>query len=88
MDLRPAKEFKEKRLPGARSIPVTELDRRFSEIPRAGRVVLYCGCPPGGTDESYSYLYLKEKGYRNVAVLEGGLAEWLKRRLPLESATP
>jgi rhodanese-related sulfurtransferase len=85
VDLRPAKEFNEKRLPGARSIPVTELDKRISEIPRAGRVVLYCGCPPGGADESYSYLYLRENGYRNVAVMEEGFAGWLKRKFAIES---
>jgi rhodanese-related sulfurtransferase len=85
VDLRPVKEFKEKRLPGAVSIPVTELDRRFSEIPRAGRVVLYCGCAPGGADESYSYLYLREKGYRNVTIMEGGFSDWLKRNFPVEA---
>jgi rhodanese-related sulfurtransferase len=85
VDLRPVKEFKEKRLPGARSIPITELDKRFSEIPRTGRVVLYCGCPPGGADESYSYLYLREKGYRNVSVMEAGFSNWIKQKYPTEA---
>jgi rhodanese-related sulfurtransferase len=85
VDLRPVKEFKEKRLPGARSIPVTELDKRFSEIPKTGRVVLYCGCPPGGADESYSYLYLREKGYRNVSVMEAGFSHWVMQKYPTEA---
>jgi rhodanese-related sulfurtransferase len=85
VDLRPVKEFKEKRLPGARSIPVTELDKRFSEIPKTGRVVLYCGCPPGGADESYSYLYLRDQGYRNVSVMEAGFSNWVKQKYPTES---
>jgi rhodanese-related sulfurtransferase len=85
VDLRPVKEFKEKRLPGARSIPVTELDKRFSEIPKTGRVVLYCGCPPGGADESYSYLYLRDQGYRNVSVMEAGFSKWVKQKYPTES---
>jgi Rhodanese-like domain len=44
VDLRPAKEFEQQRLPGARSIPSTELASRFSEIPKTVRVVLYCAC--------------------------------------------
>ena len=84
-DLRPVKEFKEKRLPGARSIPVTELEKRFNEIPKTGRVVLYCGCPPGGADESYSFLFLREKGYRNVSVMETGFSNWLKQNYPTEA---
>lgn len=84
VDLRPVKEFKEKRLPGARSIPVTELEKRFSEIPKTGRVVLYCGCPPGGADESYSFLFLREKGYRNVSVMETGFSHWVKQNYPTE----
>ena len=85
VDLRSAKEFRERRLPGARSLPVTDLEKRFNEIPKGGRVVLYCGCEPGGADESYSYLYLREKGYRNVSVMEGGFADWLKRSYPVET---
>src|SRR6266536_1648259 len=45
IDLRPLGDFQKTRLPGARSLPLTELDRRFHEIPKAGRVVLYCDCP-------------------------------------------
>jgi rhodanese-related sulfurtransferase len=85
VDLRPAKEFKEKRIPGSRSIPVTELEKRLSEIPRSGRVVLYCGCPPGGADESYSFLLLREKGYRNVSVMEAGFSHWVKQKYPTEA---
>jgi rhodanese-related sulfurtransferase len=84
VDLRPVKEFKEKRLPGARSIPVTELEKRFGEIPKTGRVILYCGCPPGGADESYSYLYLREQGYRNISVMEAGFSNWVKQKYPVE----
>ena len=85
VDLRPVKEFKEKRLPGARSIPVTELEKRFGEIPKTGRVILYCGCPPGGANESYSYLYLREQGYRNVSVMEAGFSSWVKQKYPTEA---
>jgi len=85
VDLRPAGDFQKAHLPGALSIPITELAKRIDEIPKAGRVVLYCACPPGGVDESSSYLMLRGKGYRNVAVLENGFSSWAQRKFPIES---
>lgn len=85
IDLRSAAEYKEQRLPGARSIPLKELDKRHGEIPKTGRVILYCGCPPGNVEEGYAYQLLRDLGYRNISVLEGGFAEWRKRGYPVES---
>jgi len=84
VDLRPVGDFNKARLPGAISIPVSELQKRYAEIPTSGRIVLYCSCPPGGVDESYSYLMLRGKGYRNVSVLENGFAAWTQRKMPTE----
>ncbi|HWP56851.1 MAG TPA: rhodanese-like domain-containing protein [Candidatus Acidoferrales bacterium] len=83
VDLRSPKEFQQKRLPGARSIPVAELDKRLSEIPKSGRVILYCGCRPG--DDSYAYFLLRDNGYRNLAVLDDGFEGWLRRKFPVET---
>jgi rhodanese-related sulfurtransferase len=80
VDLRPAGDYQKARLPGALSIPIADLAKRYGEIPKAGRVVLYCGCPPGGVDESYAYLMLRGKGYRNVVLLEDGFAAWTRRK--------
>lgn len=86
IDLRPAAEFKAERLPRAQSIPLNELSRRHAEIPKTGRVVLYCGCPPGKVEEGYAYQTLRDLGYRNVSVLEGGFAEWRNRGYPVETS--
>jgi rhodanese-related sulfurtransferase len=85
VDLRPAGDFQKARLPGAISIPISELQKRHQEIPKSGRVILYCACPPGGVDESYSYLALRGKGYRNVSVLEDGFSGWAQRKFPMVS---
>jgi rhodanese-related sulfurtransferase len=82
VDLRPAAEFKQNRLPGARSIPMTELKQRLSEIPRAGRVILYCDCRPA--DEADAFYLLRVYGYRNVAVLQEGFSRWTSLNYPLE----
>ena len=85
VDLRSTSDFQKSRLPGARSIPIAELQKRYQEIPKSGRVILYCSCPPGGIDESYSYLALRGKGYRNISVLQDGFSGWLQRNFPTES---
>jgi len=85
VDLRSASDFQMSRLPGARSIPIADLQKRYQEIPKSGRVILYCACPPGGVDEAYSYLALRGKGYRNVSVLQDGFSGWAQRKFPTES---
>jgi rhodanese-related sulfurtransferase len=88
VDLRTPAEFEQGRLPDARSIPIAELHKRWSEIPKAGRIVMYCPCPMGDRDESFAFLLLRGESYRNVSVLEGGYAEWVKRGYPVQTGSP
>ena len=83
-DLRSAEEFKAARLPGAHSIPLKDLTRRFAQVPTTGRVVLYCACPDGNIEEGHAYQLLRGFGYRNVSVMEGGFAAWQQLGYPLE----
>jgi rhodanese-related sulfurtransferase len=83
VDLRPAKEFQENRLPGARSIPTTELLKRFEEIPKSGQVVLYCACTINEIAERAAFLEFR--GYRNIFVMAEGYSGWVKRGYPLET---
>ncbi|HTF93334.1 MAG TPA: rhodanese-like domain-containing protein, partial [Verrucomicrobiae bacterium] len=64
IDLRPAKEFQQTRLPGARSIPIAEMASRYGEIPKTGRVILYCDCKT--YDISDRAVFLEYRGYRNI----------------------
>lgn len=84
-DLRDPEEFKRDRLPGAVSLPLQQLQSQQDKVPRAGRVVLYCSCPPGKIEEGYSYQLLRNAGYRNVSVLEGGISEWQRLGHPIET---
>jgi rhodanese-related sulfurtransferase len=88
VDLRTAPEFAKGRLPDARSIPVAELHKRWEEIPKAGRIVMYCPCPMGERDESFAFLLLRGESYRNVSVLDGGYTEWAKRGYPVQTGSP
>ena len=84
IDLRPTGDFQKTRLPGARSVPMKELDKRFREIPQSGRVVFYCDCPQNQIIEEV-YQLLKDYGYRNTAVMADGLKEWVRRKYPVET---
>jgi rhodanese-related sulfurtransferase len=83
IDLRPAKEFQQNRLPGARSIPIAEVASRFNEIPKSGRVVLYCDCKP--YDVADRAVFLEYRGYRNIFIMPEGYSGWVKRGYPLET---
>lgn len=84
IDLRALGDFQKTRLPGAQSLPLKELDRRFHEIPKSGRVVLYCDCPQNQLIEE-AYQLLKDYGYRNIAVLADPFQDWLRRKYPVET---
>ena len=85
IDLRTTKEFQERRLPGARSIPMKDLEKHLSSIPRAGRVILYCDCPqPTLIQDAYQVLK-DDHGYRNIAIMPEGIKGWVQRKFPVAS---
>jgi rhodanese-related sulfurtransferase len=84
IDLRPVKEFQEKRIPGSRSIPSAELDKRIGEVPRSGRVVVYAATPQNEIADSVFELFEDNK-YRNVTFMLEGFPGWLKLRYPVET---
>jgi rhodanese-related sulfurtransferase len=85
IDLRPDKDYKEKRLPGARSIPIKELDKNLRIIPRAGRVILYCDCPQNVLIQDAYQVLKDDHGYRNIAIMPEGIKGWLQRKFPTEA---
>jgi rhodanese-related sulfurtransferase len=81
VDMRKAPEYKAGHLPGAISLPVTELERRYREIPKSPRVVLYCSCP---LEEMGSvYTFLSSLGWKNHVVLEDGFDGWYRSQFPI-----
>src|SRR5262245_19173185 len=85
IDLRSTKEFQERRLPGARSIPMKELEKNLKSIPRSGRVILYCDCPQATLIQDAFQVLKDDHGYRNIAIMPEGIKGWLQRKLPVES---
>jgi rhodanese-related sulfurtransferase/DNA-binding transcriptional ArsR family regulator len=84
LDVRPEDEYGLGHLPGALNIPLRELERRLSELPRRREIVAYCRGP-------YCVLSfeavaaLRARGFK-VRRLEEGFPEWKAAGLPIEAS--
>ncbi|MBI2502615.1 MAG: metalloregulator ArsR/SmtB family transcription factor [Candidatus Latescibacteria bacterium] len=82
LDVRPEVEYRAGHIPGARSIPISELQARLREIPKSREIVAYCRGPYCVfADEAVALL--RAKGYR-VRRFEQGLPDWRALGLPVE----
>jgi rhodanese-related sulfurtransferase len=82
LDVRPSQEYATAHLPHARSLPVDELKKRLSEVPKGVPVVAYCRGPFCLMAKDAVEL-LRKKGYRAMH-LSDGVAEWRAQGLPIE----
>lgn len=81
IDVRPEEEFRSGHIPGAFSIPVAQLKRRLSEIPKKREVVAYCR-GPYCVYSVEAVGILRKHGYRARRADEG-LPDWRARSLPV-----
>ncbi len=85
IDVRPAEEFAAGHIPGALSVPLSELKGRIAELPRAAEIVAYCRGP-------YCVLapqaieILRRAGLR-ARRFEDGFPEWRLAGLPVAAAS-
>lgn len=82
LDVRPEDEFALGHLPGALSMPLSELERRLSELPKDREIVAYCRGPYCVLSVE-AVASLSAKGYR-VRRLEDGFPEWKAAGLEVE----
>ena len=82
IDVRPAEEFEIAHLPYARSMPLSELERRLSELPRGADIVAYCRGPFCLLSDEAQKL-LTRQGYSARKLLDG-VAEWQAAGMPLD----
>jgi rhodanese-related sulfurtransferase len=81
IDVRPGAEYDAGHIPGARSVPPDEVQRRLRALPKDVDVVAYCRGPfCVYADEAVRAL--RRRGVR-AARLEDGLPEWRRAGLPL-----
>lgn len=81
LDVRPSEEFQVGHIPGAHSVPLSELKHRIASLPKDEEIVAYCRGP-------YCVLaveavaMLREHGFRAIR-LEDGVQDWRTRGYPV-----
>jgi rhodanese-related sulfurtransferase len=70
LDVRERWEFELARIEGSTLVPMSELERRFSELDPAAQTVVICH---HGVRSAYVTQALQRAGFPDVANLEGGL---------------
>lgn len=83
IDVRPAVEYRAGHLPFARSMPLTEIERRLAELPAGKEIVAYCRGPYCLMSEEAVGL-LRERGFQ-ARKISDGVAEWAADGLPIEA---
>lgn len=73
VDVRFPGEWAQGAIPGAVHIPLDQLEERLGEIPREGRVAVYC---QSGLRSSTAASLLEQAGFGDVIDLAGGYSGW------------
>jgi rhodanese-related sulfurtransferase len=81
LDVRPTAEYRAGHIRGAVSVPLSELKKRLTELPKGREIVAYCRGPYCVLAPQAVSL-LQARGRRAVAMGDG-VAEWRARGLPV-----
>jgi rhodanese-related sulfurtransferase len=81
VDVREYPEYAGGRVPGARLIPLGELERRGGELDRSRAVYLVCR---SGRRSAEAQQTLRGLGFTDVIDVEGGMLAWEQAGLPVE----
>jgi rhodanese-related sulfurtransferase len=84
LDVRPALEYRAGHIPGARSVPLTELGSVAAKLPRRRQIVAYCRGPYCVYADDAVRL-LQGRGLK-ARRLDVGLPEWRRAGLPVETS--
>ena len=80
LDVRQPDEFRSGHIAGAKLIPLNELQRKLSELPKGREIA--CICASGNRSTSAAKLLVKE-GF-NVLNVQGGMLAWRRAKLPVQ----
>lgn len=82
VDARPFKKYQQETIPGAISIPDTEINKLIGRFPinKKERIILFCGGYACAKSHKVANALIS-KGYKDVSVFAGGLPTWKKAGL-------
>jgi len=78
LDVRTPSEYRQQRLNGAVFIPLASLRSRFVELNKEKPIIAFCNYSLRGYEAA---IILKNQGFRDVKVLDGGLEMWPYEKL-------
>lgn len=74
LDVRSPREFRSGRIPGAKHIPIDDLEQRAAEVgPKDKKYVVYCHA---GGRSTAACEFLNSQGYSYLFNMTGGMGEW------------
>ena len=80
LDVREPWEYAQAHVAEAQLIPLGELERRVSEVPRDQPVLVICH---SGQRSLAAASYLRQLGYPDVSNVDGGTAAWIEKGYPV-----
>ncbi|MDM7912116.1 MAG: rhodanese-like domain-containing protein, partial [Methanotrichaceae archaeon] len=82
LDVRSDEELKKDgRIPCAQHIHITQVPKHLQEIPKDRMVYVFCG---SGLRSTTVASFLQQSGWKNLAVILGGMAGWKSKKFPIE----
>ena len=81
VDVRKPAEFGVAHVPGAKNIPLDEIEQRLDELRSGNGVLIYC---INGSRTRQAEPILYNNGINNVYHLEGAFQAWIREQLPIE----
>ena len=83
LDARSREEYEVSRIPGARYVGYSDINKpSFESLPRDTSVVVYCSV---GYRSEKVVQKLEKEGFSNISNVYGGIFEWVNQGHPLES---
>lgn len=83
LDVRTPQEYQQGHINGAELIPLDELPKKMSRIPKNREVICICH---SGNRSSVAANHLSAAGYK-VSNLRGGMSNWMRAGLPVKRGT-
>jgi len=85
VDVRSFQQYTLGHLPGALSVPRSQLMTRLRELPPGKKIITYCACPVQEHTSALAVLELNSHNVKNTAALLDGYLGWRSAGLPIET---